>query len=75
MGLLVFICGGKEKGRWLWRWPFALTLDTVAGIVPSLVIFSFIYGRDIFFPEVVSWMIVLGVYGLITVFSASRQRP
>lgn len=75
VGLPIFIYGGKEKGRWLWRWPVALALGTVAGIVPSLVVASFIYGRDIFLPEVVNWVIILGVYGLITGFSACRQHP
>ena len=75
VGLPIFIYGGKEKGRWLWRWPVALAVGTMSGIVPSMVVASLIYGGDIFLPAVVNWMIVLGVYGLITGFSASRQRP
>ena len=65
----------KGKGTIGLEVAFALARDPVAGIVLSLVVASFIHGRDTFLPEVVSWMIVLGVYGLISFFSANRQHP
>ncbi len=75
VGLPIFIYGGRENGRWLWRWPGALALGTAAGIVPSMAVAALIYGRDIFLPEALTWVIVLGLYGLITGFAACRQRP